>query len=389
MIDTRRTERIEAARSIAKDSVRDQAAKNDRECALPIAAMSRMAETGLLRMGIAEEWGGEGLSVLRPERPYEYLEIMEEFGAVDMAVAHCLQVHFHATDMLSNFAGSAQQELFLEPAARNGSLFSWVGSEVGRSDRGQFNLETTATETADGYILNGRKNFATLASVADFNIITAALADGPPGAEGVMLIVVPKGSPGFDFDASWWQPLGMRSTVSPTLTLDHVQVPATHVILGPGEYPRLARMDVGWRLNLSFAANFIGGLWGMISFATDFVHKSPRPARQEAVRSLGRAASRQKAAKLVLQRAAEALEENDDDASTLAVMSRYVAIEAATSSIPDIIEALGSRALFTDLPLQRFIRDIYMQSTHSKQYVLSETIGADILGTDRDFARQI
>jgi len=94
------------------------------------------------------------------------------------------------------------------------------GSDVGH-------LRTTARRDGDDYILNGAKTYITSGVRADY-VVTAARTGGR-GAAGVSLIVVEKGTPGFEVSRKL-DKMGWRSSDTAELSYTDVRVPAANLI---------------------------------------------------------------------------------------------------------------------------------------------------------------
>ena len=94
------------------------------------------------------------------------------------------------------------------------------GSDVGH-------LTTTAVRDGDDYIVNGAKTYITSGVRADY-VVTAARTGGP-GAAGVSLIVVDKGTPGFEVTRKL-DKMGWRSSDTAELSYTDVRVPAANLV---------------------------------------------------------------------------------------------------------------------------------------------------------------
>ena len=94
------------------------------------------------------------------------------------------------------------------------------GSDVGH-------LTTRAVRDGDDYIINGAKTYITSGVRADY-VVTASRTGGP-GAAGVSLIVVDKGTPGFEVTRKL-DKMGWRSSDTAELSYTDVRVPAANLI---------------------------------------------------------------------------------------------------------------------------------------------------------------
>ena len=96
------------------------------------------------------------------------------------------------------------------------------GSDVGH-------LTTRADRDGDDYIINGAKTYITSGVRADY--VVTAVRTGGPGAGGVSLIVVDRGTPGFTVSRKL-EKMGWRSSDTAELSYVDVRVPAANLV-GP------------------------------------------------------------------------------------------------------------------------------------------------------------
>ncbi|MCE1178407.1 MAG: acyl-CoA dehydrogenase family protein [Micrococcales bacterium] len=99
------------------------------------------------------------------------------------------------------------------------------GSDVG-------GLRTTARRDGDDYVVNGSKTFITSGCRADF--VTTAVRTGgteSPGARGISLLVIERGTPGFEVSRRL-DKMGWRSSDTAELSFTDARVPAANLV-GP------------------------------------------------------------------------------------------------------------------------------------------------------------
>ena len=117
-------------------------------------------------------------------------------------------------------------ERYVRPTLRGDLIGSLAITEPGGgSDVGH--LTTHAVRDGDSYLLNGAKTYITSGVRADY-VVTAARTGGP-GAAGVSLIVVDKGTPGFEVSRKL-DKMGWRSSDTAELSYTDVRVPAANLI---------------------------------------------------------------------------------------------------------------------------------------------------------------
>jgi acyl-CoA dehydrogenase len=100
------------------------------------------------------------------------------------------------------------------------------GSDVGGIRTTAVRVSTGST-TGDHYVVNGAKTFITSGVRADF--VTTAVRTGGPGAGGVSLLVVEKGTPGFTVDRSL-RKMGWHCSDTAELSYVDVRVPVANLV---------------------------------------------------------------------------------------------------------------------------------------------------------------
>jgi alkylation response protein AidB-like acyl-CoA dehydrogenase len=373
------------ARAVAREVTAKYAARHDTEYTVPMETMGALHQAGLQKLCIDRKLGGDGTGMLTGVDPLAYLLVIEELARIDMSAAHCFQVDAHTCQMLTAAGTDDQKERYFRPALERGALFSWTGSEPGRTARGQYALVSDAKRRKDGYLLNGVKNFATLANRADWNVIAVTVPD-IPSPDNFLLVMVAKGAEGFEIDEAWWRPMGMRGAVSPKLNLENVEVPDRDVIQGPGFYPK---SQFGARLHLGFGASHLGASQGLFDFAVDYLPKRGTANNPHSQRTIGEMRMQIEAARNMIYTAARMWEGTPrSGAAEYSLMAKLFAISTAEWMVNETIRVVGSTALLEQYPLHRFARDIHVHSTHASLHNTAQAIGRAALQMQFDPTEQ-
>ena len=180
------------------------------------------AKQGLLGVSFHEEVGGEGGDVLDT---VDLQEGMFEAGASSGLMAGL----FTGGIALPHIAAHGSADLvdrFVRPALAGEKIGALGITEPGGgSDVG--GIRTTAVREGDEYVVNGAKTFITSGVRADF--MTTAVRTGGPGAGGVSLLVVEKGTPGFTVDRSL-RKMGWHCSDTAELSFVDVRVPVANLV---------------------------------------------------------------------------------------------------------------------------------------------------------------
>ena len=194
----------------------------ERDGELPRALHREAAELGLLGAGFPESVGGDGGDLV------DAVLICEEFhqaGASGGAFASLFTSGIALPHLAA--AGDPEQiEKWVRPTLRGELIGSLAITEPGGgSDVGH--LRTTAVRDGDHYVVNGSKTFITSAVRADF--VVTAVRTGGPGASGVSLLVIEKGTTGFEV-ARKLDKMGWRASDTAELSFVDARVPAANLV---------------------------------------------------------------------------------------------------------------------------------------------------------------
>lgn len=189
---------------------------------LPRELSRRAGQAGLLGAGFAEAVGGSGGDAADP---LIICEEMHQAGAPGGVFASLFTCGIAVPHMIGS--GDARMiEKFVAPTLAGELIGSLAITEPGGgSDVGH--LRTTARRDGDHYIVNGAKTYITSAVRGDY--VVTAVRTGGPGAAGVSLLVVEKGTPGFEVTRKL-DKMGWRSSDTAELSYTDVRVPAENLV---------------------------------------------------------------------------------------------------------------------------------------------------------------
>ena len=189
---------------------------------LPRELHRKAGDAGLLGAGLPEAVGGGGGDGADSVIICEEMHYAGSPGGVFASL-------FTSGIAVPHMIASGDERLidtFVRPTLRGDKIGSLAITEPGGgSDVGH--LTTRATRDGDDYIVNGAKTYITSGVRADY-VVTAARTGGP-GAAGVSLIVVDKGTPGFEVTRKL-DKMGWRSSDTAELSYTDVRVPAANLI---------------------------------------------------------------------------------------------------------------------------------------------------------------
>jgi acyl-CoA dehydrogenase len=142
-------------------------------------------------------------------------------------------------------------ETFVRPTLGGELIGSLAITEPGGgSDVGH--LRTTAVRDGDHYVVNGSKTYITSAVRGDY--VVAAVRTGGQGAAGISMLVIEKGTPGFEVSRKLAK-MGWRSSDTAELSFTDVRVPAENLIgVENSGFLQIAQAFVSERIGLAVQA---------------------------------------------------------------------------------------------------------------------------------------
>ena len=181
-----------------------------------------MADLGLLGIKVSPEYDGMGLDWWANCAFVEALSWGRNAGVIMSILVNTDM----ATGVISEIGTHEQKLEFLAPVVRGEKIAALAVTEPGAGSD-VANIETTAVEDGDDFIINGAKTYITNGSFADF--LTLAVRTGEPGFGGISLILFPTDTPGFSVGRKL-DKLGTRSVDSSELHFDNCRVPKKNLL---------------------------------------------------------------------------------------------------------------------------------------------------------------
>ncbi|GAA0252920.1 acyl-CoA dehydrogenase family protein [Saccharothrix mutabilis subsp. mutabilis] len=215
----------------------------EREDRIPDDVVDGLRDLGAFAVKLPREYGGLGLSNLC------YLRTLMLVGSAHSSLAELLAAHqaIGLTQPLLLFGTDEQKRELLPRCAREISAFTLTEPDIGNDP---FRMRTTATPTADGYLLDGLKLWVTNGTIADLLVVMAMVPPRPGRPGGMSAFVVEADAPGVTVEHRSAF-LGLKGLENGVVRLHDVLVPENRRIgpEGQGLEVALAAQDTG-RLSL-------------------------------------------------------------------------------------------------------------------------------------------
>ena len=361
-------ELIEIAATLGREKFAPRAAQIDRDAVFPFENYADMRAAGLLKICVPVAHGGLGADFAT------YVMVAAEIGRHCGATALTWNMHVCST-MWAGFIADALdmtpeqraeheriRAIHFKRVVEDGKVYAQPFSEGGSAAAGKAPFGTLAKKVDGGYIVTGRKIFASLSGAADYYGALCTL--DKPGAtmRDSMYLAVPADAPGVSISGAW-DPLGMRGTVSRTLDFKDVFVPDDARLMPEGLYFQAAQRFPHMFATLS--PTYMGLAQAAYDFTVAYlrgevpgtppVKRRMYPTKQIAVADMRIKLEQTRA--LFLQNARDAQVDPDRDTRMRLYAAHFSIMENANDLARLAIRTCGGQSMLKSLPLERIYRD--------------------------------
>jgi alkylation response protein AidB-like acyl-CoA dehydrogenase len=340
------------ARTIAEEKVLPVRAELDEKEEFPWEIMKVLADTDLFGVYIPEEYGGLGGGV------FDLCLVVEELSRVCSGVAVTYAASGLGTFPLLQYGTEEQKQKYLPDIASGRKLAAFGLTEANAgSDAG--GIETTATRTGGGYILNGTKQFITNGGDAEVYTVIA-LTDKTKGPRGASAFLVNKDTPGFTFGRKE-KKLGIRASSTRELVFEDCFIPEENLIgrEGMGFILTMKLLD---RSRPGLGAQALGLAQGALEAAVDYARQRiqfghPIISLQAVQMMLADMAMQVEAARALVYAAARTIDSGAKDFTQESAMSKVFASDTAMRVTTDAMQVFGGVGYMRDYPIEKMFRD--------------------------------
>lgn len=192
-------------------------------------ALQRLGELGILGICFPVRYGGQGMDFVTLGL------VCEELEAADTSLRVAMSVHVGLCGLtLLQWGTEEQKQRFLIPLAEGKKLGCGVFTEPGMGSD-VANMQTSARLMGDHYVLNGEKMWISLASKADYALVTARSSQkSARPSTGLSTFIVDLKSPGITRGDIHGK-LGVRAGSTGWINFQEVRVPVENRIGEEGE----------------------------------------------------------------------------------------------------------------------------------------------------------
>jgi hypothetical protein len=349
----------ETAAAFAEKRLAPYALEWDAAKHFPTDVLREAAELGMAAIYCREDVGGSEL------RRLDAVRIFEQLAAADPTIAAFLSIHNMCAWMVDTFGSDEQRKSWVPRLASMEAIASYCLTEPGAgSDAGA--LRTKAVREGDDYVIDGVKQFISGAGVSDVYVVMARTGsqETQPGHRGISAFVVEKDTPGLSFGADELK-MGWNAQPTAQVVFEGVRVPADAMLGGAdgeGTGFGIAMNGLnGGRINI--AACSLGGAQAAYDKAASYL--ADRQAfggsllDEPTIRfSLADMATSLQASRILLWRAATALDDNHPDKVELCAMAKRYVTDACFDVADQALQLHGGYGYLREYGLEKIVRDL-------------------------------
>ena len=383
-----RQELVDRTRELARERFAPRAAFYDQSATFPEEDFADLFEAGLLGPAIPQEYGGLGIGPYRGD-VFTLWMMTKEIAKADLSLARCWEGHVNSLVLLDGMASPEQKTNWFKGVVERGEKWvAWSGEPQARAPGETLRFGTTVEKVSGGYVVDGNKVFSTSASGAQWAILLVNTA-GPGGArhstgsfDTQLLMACNLSDESVQYDSSWWDPIGMRATVSYLVNFRRTFIPDENLIGYPGQY-----LKEGWQTCFipHYAATFHGAAEAAYEYALEYVTTQRKVDDPYVQHHIGQMSVDVETAYLWLRHVARLWETAKyTEAQIAGSRARHVIEHLAEDTVKRCIRACGARCLNRPSPLERIYRDLSFYVRHDNDDQILATIGKSALGLTHD-----
>ncbi|WED41782.1 acyl-CoA dehydrogenase family protein [Legionella cardiaca] len=380
-MDFKLSEEHLAFRDMALEFARNKLAPNaahwDEHNFFPVDIMREAANLGMAGIVAAEDIGGAALKRL------DAAIIFEQLAAGCVSTSAYLSIHNMVTSLIDRYAQEPLRSTWGPRLTSMQALASYCLTEP-EAGSDAASLKTRAVREGDCYILNGAKAFISGGSVSD--VYLCMVRTGDDSHHGISSLLIEKGTPGLSF-GKLERKLGWHNQPTCMVYFENCRVPISNRVGDEGMGFKIALNALnGGRVNI--AACSLGGATACLRLTQQYLHE-----RKQFGKSLTQMQALRfyfadmltdfEAARLMVYRAADALDKNDPHAPMYCAMAKRVATDVAFRISDKAMQLHGGYGYLHDYQIERIFRDLRVhQILEGTNEIMREIIAKATLDDD-------
>ena len=366
------------ALAFAKERLAPKAGEWDETGHFPVDVIRETAALGMATIYVPEDKGGSGLKRM------DGALIMEALSYGCPSIAGYISIHNMVAWMLAQYGSANQIADWMPKLASMEWLASYCLTEPG-SGSDAAAMKTRAERVGDHYVLNGSKQFISGAGTTDFYFVFART--GGEGASGISAFVLHKGMPGLSFGANE-RKMGWNAQPTRQVIMQNCRVPVANRIGEEGQGFKFAMSGLdGGRINIGACS--VGAAWASLDKARNYLFERKAFGQdigqfQAMQFKIADMATNLEAARLMIYRAADALDRADPQATMYSAMGKRYATDLGFEVANEALQIHGGYGYLKDYGLEKIVRDLRVhQILEGTNEIMRVVIARKVLGGNR------
>lgn len=340
------------AAEFARDKLLPHADSWDEHAFFPKEVLREAAELGMAGIVAREDIGGTQLSRL------DSALIFEQLATGCVSTSAYLSIHNMVTSLIDRYASESLRATW-GPRLTLMEVFASYCLTEPESGSDAASLKSRAVREGDCYVLNGSKAFISGGSVSD--IYLCMVRTGDDSHHGITCLLIEKDTPGLSF-GKLERKMGWCNQPTSMLFFENCRVPITNRVGDEGMGFKIALNALnGGRVNI--AACSLGGATACLRRTQSYLQERKQFGRplseMQALRFyFADMLTDFDAARLMVYRAADALDKEDPKAPMYCAMAKRLATDTAFRISDKAMQLHGGYGYLRDYQIERIFRDL-------------------------------
>ncbi|WP_314174175.1 acyl-CoA dehydrogenase family protein [Streptomyces winkii] len=350
--DRRHEELRVAVREFANTEVTPRIAEMEATRTASVGLSRQIARQGWIGATVPPGYGGMGVGHLGKT------VVIEELSRVSGAMGAMVQASQLGVAKIIHFGNEEQKKTWL-PAIASGDCLPTIAVTEPDSGGHVLGMTSSAVRDGDDYILNGSKVYVGNSHVGDLHGVVVRTGEG---SKGLTAFLVESDTPGFSLGAQ--RPaMGLHGFSFGELVFDNCRVPAANRLGAEGDGLAVAYSSSVLYGRANLTAVSLGIHQAILDETSAFCgerqrYGAPLGELGSIKLKLGQMQSRLMTARLAAYHAVHLLDQGLPCDAEL-MNAKLVNVEYALDSARDAMEIHAACGLFTDRPVERYLRDAH------------------------------
>jgi alkylation response protein AidB-like acyl-CoA dehydrogenase len=344
----------DTVREFALAEVKPVAEELDRTKSFPYEIVEKLGGLGLMGIPFPVEYGGGGADTL------SYVLAVEELARIDSSVCITMAAHTSLGTMPIYLWGSDEQKTEWLPRLCTGERLASFGLTEPEAGSDAGNVRTTAKLEGGEWVVNGAKQFITNSGTDISGCVSiTAVTGGANGRKEISNLIVPTGTPGYEFGEPY-RKMGWNASDTRPLTFEDCRLPETSLLGRRGDgFKNFLHILDGGRIGVAAMGVGLaqGALDEAIAYAKDRQAFGQAISKFQSIQAkIADLSAQIEAARLLTWRAA--LEKDAGKSFTLtAAQAKLITGRLAVRATEEAVQIHGGYGYIEEYPVCRFYRD--------------------------------